>query len=77
MTNTNHTKISHIFFGSNSPSNYSIISQYNKVIYIKDIIYKARFISFANIFVTQLYNSPNIKIDRLYIIQSIIYKLEL
>lgn len=77
MANANHTKISYIFFGSNSSSNFSIISQCNKVIYIKNITYKARFVSFANIFIAQFCNSSNIKIDRLYIVQSIIYKLEL
>lgn len=53
------------------------MSQNNRVIYIANIIYKARFALFADIFIAQLCNFISLKADEFYIIQSIIYKLEL
>lgn len=79
MANTNNTKILYLFFAfnSNSFSDISIINQCNRIIYVADVVCKAEFVLFANVFVAQLYNFSNLKINRLYIIQSIIYKLKL
>lgn len=62
---------------SNSPPDFSIISQYNRVIYIANVARKARFTSLANIFVAQLCNFPSLKVDEFHYVQSIIYKPEL
>lgn len=67
MTNANNIKILYIFFGNNSFFNFGIMNQYNKVIYIADIIYKAGFLLFANIFIVQLYNFLNLKRNKLFI----------
>lgn len=53
---------------------FSIINQYNKM---TNIAYKIEFILIAKVFMAQLYNFSSLKIDKLYIIQFIIYKVEL
>lgn len=79
ITNANNTKILYIFsaFSNNGLSNFCIMNQRNKVTYIADVTYKARFASLANIFISQLCNFLSLKIDRFHVIQSIIYKPEL
>lgn len=53
IANINNTEMLYIFFasGSNSLWNFSIMNQYNRVTYIADIAYKARFALLANVFV--------------------------
>lgn len=54
MINANNTEIPYILFAfsNNSLSDFSIMNQYNTVIYIAHIIYKAKFASLNNVFVT-------------------------
>lgn len=62
---------------SNNNSNlldFSIMRQQNQITYISKVIYMARFISLTNIFIIQLYNFLSLKLDRLYIVKSIMYK---
>lgn len=79
MANTNDIIISYIFsiFSNNSLLDFSIMSQRNKVINIANIASKAGFASFINLFIAQLCNFSSLKADGFYIVQSIMYKLEL
>lgn len=79
MANTNDTKILYILsaFSSNSPPDFSIISQRDRVIYVADVLCKAGFASLTDIFVGQLCNFSNLKVDWLHVVQSIMYKPEL
>lgn len=76
MVNFNNTKIPYIFF-SNNPSDFSIMSQCNRVIYIANVVHKAEFVLRADIFIVQLCNFLILIVDGLHIIQSIIYKTKL
>lgn len=53
MANVNNTKISYIFstLGSNIFPDFSFMSQCNKVIYVTNIAYKARFALLAGVFI--------------------------
>lgn len=62
---------------SNNNLNYryfSTIRQQNQVIYIVKVVYITGFILLTNIFIIRLSNFLNLKLDRLYIIRSIMYK---
>lgn len=77
IANSNNTKIQYIFSNSNNFLYFSIINQYNRMTYTVNIAYKIRFILIAKVFIAQLYNFSSLKVDKLYIIQLIIYKFEL
>lgn len=74
----NDTETPHITSKNNlNILDFSNMSQRNQVIYIEEVACIAGFTSFANVFIAQLCNFPILKIDRLYVVTSIIYKSEL
>lgn len=60
-----------------TPSDFSTMSQRNRVTYVAEVVCMARFTSLANVFIAQLDNFPSLKADELYIVRSIIYKPKL
>ena len=79
MANANDTEIPYIpsAFGSNSPPDFSIVSQRDRVTYVADVARNAGFASLANVFIAQLCNFPSLKADGLHVVQSIMYKPKL
>ena len=79
MANANDTEIPYILSasGSNGSSDFSIMSQRERVTYVADIARKAGFASLADVFIAQLCNFPSLKADGLHVVQSIMYKPEL
>lgn len=67
MVNVNDTKILYIL-SNNSFPDFSTIIKCNRVIYIADVVYKAGFILLTDVFLTQLYNFPSLKVDGLHIV---------
>ena len=79
MANINNSKILYIFFtfGNDNLLDFNIMSQRDRVTYVANVAYKARFALFANVFVIQLCNFSSLKTNWFHIIQSIIYKPKL
>ncbi len=72
------TKIPNTTSNNNlSHPDFSTMSLRNQVIYIVKVACMIKFTLHTHVFIAQLYNFPNLKADRLYVIRSILYKPKL